>query len=317
MTGVIARYQHNGMVFKMWKERGEPMPFALVQGAEPAALFVGGMPLPDGVDEAGYLGGLFGQPLELVRCKTVDLQVPANAEIIVEGHVSIDETALEGPMGEYHGYLRDEQYHFPVYHISAITHQNNPILPVTSAGKPIEEDHTITGVATSAMCLRRLRDEGLPVTTAWGVPEAAEHLLAVSVSDDWPQRTTLTANDLARRIAQIAKAMHGGQRITRVMVCDDDIDLSDMRDLMWAWNSRCHPATGHFALGDQPANPIEPMYADRHLSFDGGRTPVGPIEVLNCLLPIEGDNLPRVADFAHNIPKPLQMRFWPTGTSEP
>lgn len=106
MTAGIAPYQHLGMIYKLWRDRGEPMPFALVQGAEPAALFVGGMPLPDRVDEAGYLGGLFGEPLELVRCKTVDLEVPATAEIVVEGHVSLDETAPEGPMGEYHGYQR-------------------------------------------------------------------------------------------------------------------------------------------------------------------------------------------------------------------
>jgi UbiD family decarboxylase len=89
------------------------MPFALVQGAEPAALFAGGMPLDYGVDEVGYLCALFGEPLELVRCKTEALEVPATAEIIGEGHVSLDETASEGPFGEYHGYLRDEKYNFP------------------------------------------------------------------------------------------------------------------------------------------------------------------------------------------------------------
>jgi UbiD family decarboxylase len=307
MTGVIAQYQHNGMIYKMWRERGEPMPFALVQGAEPAALFVGGMPLAEHVDEAGYLGGLFGEPLELVRCKTVDLQVPATAEIIVEGHVSIDEVAQEGPMGEYHGYLRDEKYHFPVYHVSAITHRNDPILPVTSAGKPVEEDHTAAGVPFSAVCLQQLRDEGLPVTSAWSVPEAAEHMLAVSVPRDWPTHTKLSADELSRRIAAIAKMMHGGQRITRVMVCDDDIDLSNLRDLMWAWNSRCHPAKGHFVMKDLPANPIEPMYAAAHLSFDGGRTPLGPIDVLNCLLDPKATDL-HISDFANNYPEEIKER---------
>jgi UbiD family decarboxylase len=307
MTGVIAQYQHNGMIYKMWRERGEAMPFALVQGAEPGALYAGGMPLDYGVDEVGYLGTLFGEPLELVRCKTVNLEVPATAEIIVEGHVSLDETASEGPFGEYHGYLRDEKYTFPVYHINAITHRDNPILPVTSGGKPVEEDHTVAGVSFSAVCLQQLRDAGLPVTAAWSVPEAAEHMLAVSVPRDWSQRTTLSAYDLARRIATIAKGMHGGQRATRVLVCDDDIDLSDPRDLIWAWNSRCHPVEGHFVLEAEPANPIEPMYADLKLSFDGGRTPVGPIMVLNCLLPTDAKDL-HISDFANNFPKELQER---------
>ena len=307
MTGVIAQYQHNGMIYKLWKELGKPMPFALVQRAEPAALFVGGMALPAHVDEAGYLGGLFGEPLELVRCKTVDLEVPATAEIVVEGHVSLDETAQEGPMGEYHGYLRDETYHFPVYHVTAITYRDDPILPVTAAGKPIEEDHTVAGVSFSAVCLQQLRDEGLPVTSTYCVPEAAEHMLAVSVPANWSQRTHLSAKDLSRRIATVAKTMHGGSRITRVMVCDDDIDLSDLRDLIWAWNSRCHPVKDHFVVEDLPANPIEPMYAALHFSFDGGRAPLGPIDVLNCLLDPKATDL-HIASFDCNYPKEIKER---------
>jgi 4-hydroxy-3-polyprenylbenzoate decarboxylase len=307
MTGVIAPYQHIGMIYKLWRELGKPMPFALVQGAEPAALFVGGMALPERVDEADYLGGLFGEPVELVRCKTVDLEVPATAEIVVEGHVSLDETAQEGPMGEYHGYLRDERYRFPVYRVTAITHRDNPILPVTAAGKPVEEDHTVAGVSFAAVCLQQLRFEGLPVTSAYCVPEASEHLLAVSVPANWSQRTHLSASDLSRWIATVAKTMHGGSRVTRVMVCDDDIDLSDLRDLMWAWNSRCHPVRDHFVMEDLPANPIEPMFAAAHLSFDGGRTPLGPIDVLKCLLDPKATGL-HVASFDSNYPKEIKER---------
>ena len=110
-------------------------------------------------------------------------------------------------MGEYHGYLRDETYRFPVYQVTAITHRDNPILPVTAAGKPVEEDHTAAGVPFAAVCLQQLRDEGLPVTSAYSVPEAAEHMLAVSVPANWSQRTHLSANDLSRRIATIAKTI--------------------------------------------------------------------------------------------------------------
>jgi 4-hydroxy-3-polyprenylbenzoate decarboxylase len=101
--------------------------------------------------------------------------------------------------------------------------------------------------------------------------------------------------------------MHGGQRATRILVCDDDIDLSDPRDLIWAWNSRCDPVEGHLVLEAEPANPTEPMYAALRLSFDGGRTPVGPIMVLNCLLPTGAKDL-HISDFASNFPKELQKR---------
>src|SRR5262249_35070135 len=154
---------------------------------------------------AGYLGGFFGEPLQLVRCRTVDLEVPASAEIVVEGHLAVDETAR----GEY---SRD----FPMYHVSAITHRDNPILPVSPAG----EDQTVAGVSYSAMALRLLRDEGLPVAGAWSVPEAAGRLLVITVSKDWPQRAAMPAAELCRRIGLLVKKMHGGQRITRLMVCE-------------------------------------------------------------------------------------------------
>ncbi|EXJ71083.1 uncharacterized protein A1O5_06076 [Cladophialophora psammophila CBS 110553] len=111
------------------------------------------MPLSDGVDEAGYLRCLFNEPLKLIRCKTVALEVAAQAEIVVEGHVSLTRCAPGGPMGEFHGYISDRIREKLVYEISAITQRNNPLLPVTSAGKPVDEDHTITGDSASAMVL--------------------------------------------------------------------------------------------------------------------------------------------------------------------
>ncbi|OQU96069.1 hypothetical protein CLAIMM_02205 [Cladophialophora immunda] len=315
LTGVIAPYQHNGRIFEMWRKIGKPMPFALVQGAEPASLFAGGMPLSDGVDEAGYLGCLFNEPLKLVRCKTVALEVPAQAEIVVEGHVSLTRRAPEGPMGEFHGYISDRIREKPVYEVSAITHRNNPLLPVTSAGKPVDEDHTITGVSASAMVLEALRDHELPVTSTWAPPEAAQQLLTVSVPRNWYQRVDLSADDFVRKIAVTAKSIHGTQRYTRILVCDDDIELSNHRDLIWAWNTRCHPATGRIRLDDQPINPAIPFYPEineqlqKFLADPENATWrfSGTIEALNCLRPAGWD--PRsLSDFANNFPEDLQKK---------
>jgi 4-hydroxy-3-polyprenylbenzoate decarboxylase len=104
--------------------------------------------------------------------------------------------------------------------------------------------------------------------------------------------------------------MHGTQRVTRVLVCNDDIDLSDLRDLIWAWQSRCHPANGHFVIDNQPANPVEPMYDFKEAKAAGAPVSklivAGPVEVLNCLLPVGRDF--ESSDFAHNIPKEIQKR---------
>jgi len=87
-----------------WTAIGKPMPIALAVGVEPGLPFVGGMPLPEGADESHFLGALFGEGLELVPAETVDLLVPATAEMIIEGYISLDETVMEGPMNEFPGY---------------------------------------------------------------------------------------------------------------------------------------------------------------------------------------------------------------------
>lgn len=144
MTGIVAPNQHIGMVRKTWSDRGEPMPFAVVLGVEPFLPFVGGMSLPDHVSEADYAGAYFGEPIEVVPCETVDLQVPATSEIVIEGMLSNTETDVEGPMGEYAGYMwGGPGTQKPVYQVTAITYRHHPILPISVAGEPVEENHTL------------------------------------------------------------------------------------------------------------------------------------------------------------------------------
>ncbi len=104
MAGIVKVGQHVGDIHKMWQDQGKPTPFALALGVEPAIPFVCGMPIPDWVNESDYLGAHFGEAIKVVRCETVDLHVPATAEIVIEGTISDTDTAPEGPMGEYAGY---------------------------------------------------------------------------------------------------------------------------------------------------------------------------------------------------------------------
>src|SRR6516165_2159575 len=105
LVGAIIPRQHLGIIHNKWKALQRPMPFALAMGTEPVIPFVSGMPLDEDVDEADFIGGYLGEPVDVVGCETVDLDVPATSEIIIEGTVSPTETAHEGPMGEYSGYL--------------------------------------------------------------------------------------------------------------------------------------------------------------------------------------------------------------------
>ena len=178
MAGIIAPNQHIGMVRQTWTDIGKPMPFALVLGAEPFIPFVGGMPLPAYVDEADFVGAYFGEPVDVVKCETIDLYVPATAEIVIEGTLSLAETDAEGPMGEYAGYLWTGQSSpKPVYHVSAMTFRNDPILPISVAGEPVEENHTAWGIPNAAEIVYTLRKAGLPIATAWSPLREREPLV--------------------------------------------------------------------------------------------------------------------------------------------
>lgn len=103
LTGLVIEPQHIWQIHQMWKHEGKDVPWALAFGVPPIAIMAASMPIPDGVTEAGYVGAMAGSPLDVVKCETNDLYVPANAEIVLEGTLSITETGPEGPFGKMHG----------------------------------------------------------------------------------------------------------------------------------------------------------------------------------------------------------------------
>lgn len=144
LTGLVMKPQHIGQIFDVWKQQGRDVPWALAFGVPPAAIMASSMPIPDGVSEPSYVGAFTGTSLELVKCDTNDLYVPANSEIVFEGTISTTETAPEGPFGEMHGYVFPGDRHaFPVYTINKITYRNNAIMPICSSGRLTDE--TVSG----------------------------------------------------------------------------------------------------------------------------------------------------------------------------
>jgi UbiD family decarboxylase len=302
----IAPAQDIGKIHAMWRDRGEPMPAALVQGCEPCVPFVCSMGLKSGVDEAGFIGAYFSEPVQVARCVSVDLEVPATAEIVCEGHISVTDTLPEGPMGEFLGYITGEPKARPVFTVSAITHREKPIMPVVSAGKPVEEVHTTLGLTYSAIALRNLRAAGLPVLSAWLMPEAASNVLAVTVARDWKARSTgtcTTTRMLTRAVATAGLLPKVGYWATRVMVLDDDIDPTDPRDVMWAFATRCHPVDGQVLLEDQFFTPLHIFYSAAERSVL-----CGPKMAYDCLLPPDPDDRPVNTAFAENFPADVRLR---------
>jgi 4-hydroxy-3-polyprenylbenzoate decarboxylase len=304
---LIPAPQHLGIIRQQWIDRGEPMPIALAIGVEPGLPWVGGMPLPEGADESHFLGALFGEGIEVVPAETVDLLVPATAEIVIEGHVALpDETAMEGPFNEFPGYNAIEASPKAVFHVSAITYRDGAIQPFVAAGPPVEEDHTIIGTTSAAEILYLLREAGLPISSAWYNFEAAVHWLTLAVHQDWHETTGLGSHELAERIAAVI--FHGKPSVNapKILLVEDDVDITDITQVVWAFATRSHPDVerGEFhyppAVSDQLAVYLTP---EESRTFLAGKV------IYNCLL----------ADLYPAGKRPVKGSFengWPTEIRE-
>jgi UbiD family decarboxylase len=281
LSCLIPGPQHLGTIRAQWAERGEPMPIAVALGVEPGLPYAGAMPLPAGEDESAFLGTYYGHPLQLVPAETVDLAVPATAEIVIEGHVATDasDVASEGPMNEYPGYNADDTFPKPVLHVSAITYRNEAVLPVVAAGPPVEEDHTGTGTMHAAEILYQLRQADLPISSCWFSYESALHWLIIALYPNWPQKLGADSRTLAKQIGEIVFAGKAGFGVPKILLVEDDIDITDINQVVWAFATRAHPTHGEFHFPAKPTAALS-IYLDEQetSSYLAGKV------IHNCLL---------------------------------
>jgi 4-hydroxy-3-polyprenylbenzoate decarboxylase len=316
LVGAVIPRQHLGLIHARWQALHQPMPFALAMGTEPAIPFVSGMPLDENVDEADFIGGYFAEPVEVVDCETVDLQVPATSEIVIEGTVSVDERVQEGPMGEYSGYLfPGAGTTSPVFQVSALTFRRQPILPVVAAGEPIEENHTCWGLTVSAQILWELRQAGFPVSLCFCPFQSAAHWLVVTVkraacAGRWGE-------PLVRDLAGVLFRSRAGSLIPKVILVEDDVDPTNLDELVWAFATRNHPERGQVLF---PGEPLLPLVA--FLDQEERKAARGTKVIYNCLTEEDpGGTAARRSSFRFLWPQEIQERVienWTRyGFSEP
>jgi 4-hydroxy-3-polyprenylbenzoate decarboxylase len=301
---LIPPNQHLGIIHAKWKALGKPTPIAIAFGVEPSLPYVGGMPLPEGMDEAAFLGAYFGEPLDLVRAETIEIDVPATAEIILEGHISHTETALEGPMDEFPGYTGVGASPKPVLTVDAMTFRTNPILPFSVAGAPVDENHTGWGIPHAAEVLHLLKSAGLPVNICWTVLESACHLFVVALASDWHEKTKLTSDQISREIGEVVFASKAGFGIPKILLVEDDIDVTNIAELTWAFASRSHPSHSEVYFRGEAQN-ILPVFLDQAEKFSFKATKI----IHNALL---ADRFP-----AHERPRRSDLQNgWPAETGD-
>ena len=263
LTGFPRPTSHLGKVFQEhYIPKGRPMPIALVIGADPLSHLAAAATYRIGGDETSLAGGLRGKPVELVRCQTSDLFVPARAEIVIEGEVLPDRVGLEGPYGEYPGYRTGEMGNGILTRVTAVTHRRNPILTVDATGYK-DNSSTSTSLSGALAIKRRLERHGVPVVDVYIPPEGAVHTAVISVRYGGREMGRKTLEVLTSRRALLSK----------IFMVDTDIDLYDMGRVIHAFSTKCHPAHGiHTIHYEGRGNTLTPCYSQGERALQKGAT---------------------------------------------
>lgn len=264
-TGIfINPIQDIGMIFEKYRRMGRPMEVAVALGVPPVMNLVATAKLPHGMNEMDVAGALIGTPLEMVRCETADLPVPATSEVVLEGEVDPEIRELEGPFGEFAGFM-STTYQMPIFKLRAMTCRDNPIYHAHVSQRPPSESSMMRSISNGALLLRDLRALGLRWVTDIYITEAgcAWYNLVVAIKKGHPAHPRVVMNAIWG-----AKPMMGKM----IVVVDEDIDIRDPFQVEWAIATRVQPDRDVVIVKDYVGQVEDPSQIEemRHLSSKMG-----------------------------------------------
>ena len=251
---VIMRWlAHRGgaLDFRDWQHAhpGDPFPVAVALGADPATILGAVTPVPDTLSEYAFAGLLRGGRTEVTRCIGSDLQVPASAEFVLEGHIHADDTAPEGPFGDHTGYY-NEVDEFPVFTIDRITHRDDPIYHSTYTGRPPDEP-AILGVALNEVFVPILQKQFPEVVDFYLPPEGCSYRMAVvSMKKQY-------AGHAKRVMFGVWSFLRQFMYTKFVIVTDDDVNVRDWNDVIWAITTRMDPVRDTTLVENTPIDYLD------------------------------------------------------------
>jgi len=257
---LLLHYQHQGyMYYQKYLPRNKPMPFAIAIGCDPLTSMVAAAFFKKGEAEVDFAGGLHKSPLEVVKCETNDLLVPAHAEIVIEGEVAVDRLVPEGPFGEYTGYRHPERRLLPPYIVKTITHRKNPILTISNMGMPVDDSAVCLSITTANAIKRFLKSRGIAVEDVHSPIETVGFTAVISVKVLEP--------GLPEKIANIFKA---SAMASKIFIVEDDIDPFNLNEVVQAFSSKCHPSHGVKVIKTPFTNPLTPYlsHEDRKKDYE-------------------------------------------------
>ncbi len=234
----ISPGKHGRLHRQKYSEADEPMPVCVVVGADPLSFLMSSTEVPYGTCEFDVIGALRGEPMKVIRGQFTGLPFPADAEIVLEGFCYPGKARPEGPFGEWTGYYGSPVHDGPVIDIKAIYHRDDPIMLGCPPQRPPEEQARYRAVVRSALLKEQIEQAGVPDVSAVWCHEVGGSRMLTGVSIK--QRYAGHAKQAGHIAAQCRVGAYAGKY---VVVVDDDIDVSDLEDLMWGMLFRSDPAT--------------------------------------------------------------------------
>jgi len=251
---VIMRWlaQRGGALdFRDWQQThpGDPFPVAVALGADPATMLAAVTPIPDTLSEYAFAGLLRGSRSEVAQCLSSDLQIPASAEFVLEGHIHPGDTALEGPFGDHTGYYNEVDT-FPVFTISRITHRKHAIYHSTYTGRPPDEP-AILGVALNEVFVPLLQKQFPEIVDFYLPPEGCSYRMAIiSMKKQYPGHAKRVMLGIWSFLRQFMYTKF-------VIVTDDDVDVRNWQDVIWAMTTRMDPARDTTTIDNTPIDYLD------------------------------------------------------------
>lgn len=246
--------RHGRIQMEKYFAQNRPFPVAVSLGHDPLLFMASAFEVPYGLSEYDFAGGLRGEPLEVVRLERTGLQVPATAEMVIEGECLPTDQKAEGPFGEWTGYYASDMRDEPVIRIRRVYFRNDPIMAGAPPSRPPTEATFYKSFWRSAMVWEQLERAGVPdVAGVYCPPEGNTRLLTVvAIRQRYPGH--------ARQAGMIASQCHAAAYLGRfTVVVDDDIDPTDMKDVWWAMTTRCDPADDIEIIRRCWSGPLDPI----------------------------------------------------------
>lgn len=242
--------------------RGEPCPVAISFGHDPLLFVVGSNSMPTGISEYEYAGAIKGEPIEVIEAPLTGLPVPAHAEIVIEGEAYPGETKVEGPFGEWTGYYASNARPEPFIRVKSVLHRNNPIILGSCPFRPPHADSLVRSLLQAALVWNEMEKAGIPDIKGVRLHEAGKSfLIIVSIKQRYPGH--------ARQAALVASQCRAGAYMGRyVVVVDDDVDIWDIDQVIWAICTRSDPEQSIEILRRCWSGPLDPAIAPESKGFN-------------------------------------------------